>query len=173
LGLQWARPFAEQRALRLQAELTYLEQTPAPDRPLSPSYYVSGTVPQGYTHRGQVIGAAIGPGASSQWLAVDYLGTGWEVGLFGGRIRWENDAYYRQPTGVSYHAHDVSLYGGVRAGGEVLGMEVQGEAITGKRYNFLFQSLRGGFGPNSFYDVRNLTLRLSLAPAVGPRGGAR
>ena len=69
------RPLRQSRdALRLQAEHTYLEKSATSrDRPVG-VYYTSRAVLQGYTHDGRVLGAAIGPGASSHWLAVDYFG---------------------------------------------------------------------------------------------------
>src|SRR5438094_2608572 len=93
LGFEWARRLrAEQDALRLQAEITYLEHSPASRNLPEATFYTSAAAPQGYTQRGQVIGAAIGPGASSQWLGLDYVAATWRIGLFGGRIRWNDDA---------------------------------------------------------------------------------
>jgi hypothetical protein len=116
LGAQWAREFSA-GAIRLQGELTYLEPSASyRHRPVI-GWYTSRRVEQGYTHRGQVIGAAIGPGASSQWLAVDLLRDGGaHLGLFGSRIRWDNAAFY-QPTPRPFFAHDVSLLLGARGGG--------------------------------------------------------
>ena len=85
LGLQWARRVSSDGGVvRLQGELTYLEQSATFRKRPVPGYYVSRTVPQGYTQRGQSIGAAIGPGASSQWLAADYVRDGWQLGIQGG-----------------------------------------------------------------------------------------
>ena len=88
LGLQWNKPRGRSR---LQAEVTTLEQSSTfRDRPIG-SWYMSRRVIQGYTNQGQSLGAAIGPGSSSQWLAWDYLSDSWRVGLYGGRIRWNED----------------------------------------------------------------------------------
>jgi hypothetical protein len=169
LGLQWARSVRSATRVRAQIEATMLEQTPRERGAVVPSFYVSGLIPQGYTQRGQVIGASIGPGASSQWLAVDYDTQRWRVGLVAGRIRWEDEAYYRQPTGLSFHSHDVSVFGGVRVGGTLLGNDIGAELLTGTRYNYLFQNPTGPDIANPTFDVRNMTLKLSVSPVIAPR----
>ena len=120
LGLQWARPVRSGAGvLRLQGELTNLERNASyHDRPEG-TWYTSRAVIQGYTQMGQVIGAGIGPGASSEWLAVDYLAPRWSAGAFVGRIRWENDALYEVKANLAPYlnlrcSQDVSLLGGLR-----------------------------------------------------------
>ncbi len=146
--------------LRFQTEFTNLEQAPATRAADSLSFYTSRGVPQGYTQRGQVIGAPIGPGSSSQMIGVDYMPPRWDVGLFAERIRWNDDAYYLQPTGVSFFSNDVTILAGVRGTVHVMGSEVHGEASTSQRLNFMFQNVRGGFGPQRANDVYNATLRV-------------
>jgi hypothetical protein len=169
LGLQWAREIAGASALRLQGEATYLEPSASyRHRPVI-SWYASRPVPQGYTHRGQVIGASIGPGASSQWLAVDYFrGRGAQVGAFAGRIRWNNEAFYR-PQPRPFFSHDVTLFVGVRGGHAVGPVKVGAELSTGMRFNYLFQNWSTGFDPVRAVDVRNHSLRLFVSPLGGAR----
>lgn len=164
VGLQWVNTLSSATAFRLQGEATTLEQTPPSLRALMPSFYTSRFVPQGYTQRGQVIGAAIGPGSSSQFIAGDYLGSRWRLGLELGRIRWEDDAYYRTPNGVSFAAHDVSLFAGLRGGTTVLGFDVDAEAVSMKRLNYLFQSAASGYSQDRSFDVGNFTMRLRISP---------
>jgi hypothetical protein len=159
-------------AFRIQAELTNLEQSATFKQRAVDTYYTSRVIPQGYTHQGQVIGAAIGPGSSSQWLAGDYLGRVWDAGLFLGRIRWETDALYasRSPAEFrdfrSFHAHDVSMLAGVR-GGYYLGVfRADAEFVLEKRYNYLFQNPDRGFGATGTVDVFNPSFRLVLSPAA-------
>jgi len=118
LGLQWAQPAGPVGTARIQLETTYLEKSPTlRDRPVG-TWYTSRAVAQGYTNRGQVIGAGIGPGASSQWFAVDYFAPLWEAGVFASRIRWEGDALYTfpstNPLWNKWCSHDTSLMAGVR-----------------------------------------------------------
>src|SRR5204863_7116325 len=116
LGLQWLGPAWREGNFRVQGEMTQLEQSATfRDRPL-PSWYTSTRVIQGYTNRGEVLGASIGPGASSQFLGLDYLKTDWRVGTYVGRIRWNEDAHDNAgfPAYAAYCNYDVSLYGGIR-----------------------------------------------------------
>jgi hypothetical protein len=162
LGAQWARPLGG-GVLRLHPELTHLEQSSSfGHRPVL-SYYASRTVPQGYTHRGRVIGAGIGPGASSQWLVSDYLAPSWHLGVFGGRIRWNNNAYFRWEPNLGY-AHDVSLLGGIRAGHRTRLLEWSLEVGTERRYNYLFQNKSRGFDGEKAVDIVNRFVRLTLHP---------
>jgi hypothetical protein len=175
LGLQWASPLGEERSdrvLRLQAEHTFLERSSTFRQKPVGTYYASRAVVQGYTNRGQLLGAAIGPGASSHWIALDQVkgsssGRGFQVGLFAGRIRWENDALYTVPLPNPFIRHwcmhDVSLFWGVRgAGWGPLGV-VSVSLSSGKRYNFHFRnySVCGrDFKREEAVDVRNVTLEL-------------
>ncbi len=170
VGFQWARPLPA-ATLRLQAEMTYLEHDPTfRDQPQG-TYYTSRSVEQGYTQRGQVIGAAIGPGASSQWLGVDYVAKTWSVGLVGTRVRWENDALYDLPdgrtNGLIYCSHDVSLMGGVRSAWASPVGKLETSVLTGPRYNMFFRN----FGapacgvPLAGGDVSNTMLGMRFVPA--------
>jgi len=164
IGMQMAGRVMGRGPLRFQAEVTDLEQTPTSRAGDTLSFYTSRVVPQGFTQRGQVIGAPIGPGGSSQLLAIDYMPPTWDVGLFGERIRWNDDAYYRQLTGISFFSHDVSVLGGIRGTVKAMGSTIHAELSLTHRFNFMFQNLRGGFGPLSGNDVHNETLRIWWSP---------
>jgi hypothetical protein len=167
LGLQWAQPVFGADAVRVQFEVSYLERSATfRSRPVV-GHYMSPHVPQGYTHRGQAIGAAIGPGASSQWLALDYLGERWRAGVFGTRIRWDNDAFYAQPNGDRYFAHDVSVLLGARGGLRTRWIEVDAKLGWEHRLNYLFQNPAYTFGRADAVDIDNLVLRFNLSPGVG------
>jgi hypothetical protein len=163
LGVQYAVPRGGGAMLRLQTELTYLEQsTVFPHRPPH-DFYTSRATFQGYTNRGQVIGAAIGPGGSSQWLAADYLARGWQGGAFAGRIRWENDALYREFV-PNFLRHDVSVFAGIRGGVRAPRTDLSAELTFGYRYNYLFQNGFANPGGIRTVDKRNLSVRLSATP---------
>lgn len=158
VGMQVAKP-AGGGTVRGRIELTTLEQTG------SRSYYVSPFITQGYTNRGQVLGAAIGPGSSSQDLGIDYLRSRWQLGGRLGRIRWNEDAYRRQSTGFARHAHDVSLDAGVRGALRFADVLVEAELDRTQRLNYLFQNRFGGATDDRTYDTNNTTLRLSASYA--------
>jgi hypothetical protein len=146
VGLQWVgEPSLRGGAsLRVQGELTNLEVGGSSTRRNVESFYLSRAVPQGYTHRGQIIGAAIGPGASSQWAALDWLAPRFEAGVFLQRIRWENDAYFRfippiaEDANNAWCQHDVTISPGVRGALDTRLGRWTLSATGGRRYNTFF-----------------------------------
>ncbi len=164
-GLQWVAPGARAGRLRLQGEITNLEQNDAVRNRAQSSFYTSANVPQGYTNRGRVMGAAIGPGSSAQWVAADYLRRDWRLGVFAARTRTDEDAleriYTRNPRG-----HDVQGVAGLRAGGRVRGWEVAGEYSFGRRLNWLFQNTARAFDDFDAVDVNVSSFVLSVSPAA-------
>jgi hypothetical protein len=109
------------------------------------------------------VGAAIGPGGSSQWLAVDYLAPRWEGGVFIGRTRWEEDAFYRQEARIT--RHDVTIFSGARGSVRALGLRFAGEVTVGRRLNYLFQNdnYNPGDTPRFATDIQNVTLEFQLS----------
>ena len=166
LGAQWRSGDWRSGSFRLQSEVTQLEQSATyRDRPVG-SWYTSRRVVQGYTNRGEVIGASIGPGASSQWLALDYFKPSWRLGAFAGRIRWNEDVHstFGFPDYVGYCNHDVSIYPGIR-GARTAGFgSISAELSLQNRLNAFFQN--GGGCPNvgDRIDIRNKTLSVSFSP---------
>lgn len=139
LGVQWAHPLANRRTFRLQTEVSYLEPSASLRvRPVMTSY-TSSRVPQGFTQRGEVLGASIGPGSSSQWLAGDLFASTWRVGVFGGRIRNDNGTLY-EPIVPGFKLQDVSILGGVRASRELRGVHLSMEFTDTARLNYLYQA---------------------------------
>jgi hypothetical protein len=169
LGLQWLSREAGPGRLRVQAELTNLESSEKIGGRPSRGFYSSSRVPQGYTHRGQVVGASIGPGSSSQWIAADFIGARAHVGLFGSRVRWDDDAFYTRPVRDRHLAHDVSFIAGVRGGLRLGGTEVTAEFMRDYRMNYLFQNDAYWFDQEQGVDVTNYSLRLSVGPALPRR----
>ena len=165
VGMQW-RGGDSTGGLRVQGELTQLEQSATfRDVPLG-SWYTSERVIQGYTNRGQSLGASIGPGSSGQWLAIDYLKSEWRLGTFLGRARLNQDVHnhYPFPSYVAYCNMDVSVYSGLRGartGGFGL---ITAELSTQNRRTPFFQN--GGGCPNNGdrLDLRNTTISVTFVP---------
>jgi hypothetical protein len=128
-------------------------------------WYASRRVPQGYTHDGRVVGAAIGPSGSSQWAAADWLEEGWSVGAFIGRVRWENQALYTYLP--EFRRADVSFFPGVRGGGVVGPVRFQASYAYGIRLNYLFQARPVTEFRDRGVDLVNHTLSVTLT-AVEP-----
>jgi hypothetical protein len=165
VGLQWlSNRDAIATTWRFQTELTFVEQPRVSRGSEPPSFYVSNVVPQGYTQRGQVIGATVGPGGSGQFIALDRMRPTWSAGAFFGRVRWNNEQYYRRSTSALPFAHDITLYSGVRGIRSVGRFDISAELIAEKRLNYLFQSNVQGFGEDHTFDVKNRSFKLSVTP---------
>jgi hypothetical protein len=150
--------------LRLQLEATSVEQSIAfRDRPAPPPFYTGLATRDGYTHRGQVLGAAIGPGSSSQWASVALVRPRAEVGVFLGRVRWQNDLMYARPN-VNFFNHDVSTLLGARAARRTSRADVALEAQWSRRYNYLFQNGFVNPGGLRTIDVPSVTAALEITP---------
>lgn len=169
LGLQYARPVTRSGTLvRAQAEVTAVNQSTTYRFRPTGSFYTSRAVLQGYTQRGQVIGAAIGPGGSSQFLAADVVHGRGSAGVFLGRIRWDDDSFYEipRPQGNGLCKHDVTVLAGVRGGWRSALGTAAGSMGWGNRINTFYQNF--GFCPENsdHVDTRNATLTLTLSPAL-------
>lgn len=166
LGLQWRRAAWRRGTFRLQTEVTQMEQS-ATFRDLpQESWYMSTRVIQGYTNRGEVIGASIGPGASSQWMALDYVRPSWRLGAYGGRIRWNEDVHSTAhfPVYVGYCSHDVSLYPGVRAASISRLGTVTADVSFQNRENAFFENDGGCPNVGQRRDIRNKSLSITFSP---------
>ena len=174
LGFQWrSEGTPSTRSVRVHAEVTNLEQTRVRvDRPLPPPFYTGRATFEGLTHKGRVLGAAIGPGAQSQHLGLDLLGPGtgpvpgWRAGLMLGRVRWENDTFSRLPM-MTQFSHDTSLLLGFRAAGQASGIHAEGQVVYQKRFNYLFQNGINRPAGLRTVDVTNWTVGLTLRPSGG------
>lgn len=145
LGFQRLVPVGS-RWLRLAGELTHLSDA-LPINHVNRgvlSYYVHTQVRQGYTHRGQLLGAAIGPGSDAQYLAADLLAESIRTGLFLERVRYDDDAYnalFERTYGPD--GHDLELTAGVRHARPVGALELDAELAYSRRYNRNFLGLDG------------------------------
>jgi hypothetical protein len=165
LGLQWRSSPAD-RFWRVQAEYTSTEQSPTfRDRPLG-VWYTSRRVIQGYTNRGQSLGAAVGPGAQGQWLAADWFTPATKLGFYLGRTRNNEDvrSLYDWPVYQAYCTHDVTMYGGVRASAYTPAGYVAIDGTLGNRINLWFQVGSGCPRGDAMIDVRNRTLSITVQP---------
>jgi hypothetical protein len=165
VGLQWRGMPWRGGDFRLQTEITQLEQSATfRDGPL-PSWYTSTRVIQGYTNRGEMLGASIGPGAQSQFAGLDYLQSDWRFGMYAGRIRWNEDAHdnFGFPAYAAYCNHDVSIYGGLRGGKTGRAGTFTTDLTVQKRLNAFFQNA-GGCPLDRRLDIHNTTLAFSFTP---------
>ena len=164
LGGQWVQPIQDGRAnLRMQVEATDVEQTTVfADHP-TPDYYTGSTTAQGFTQRGQILGASVGPGGQSQWIAADYMMPTWSAGVMLQRIRWEDNALYRTNL-PNFLKHDVTLLAGLRGTLRTRTYDYSASLAANPRFNYLFQNGFASPDGRRTVDVSNFTFTLGIAP---------
>jgi hypothetical protein len=167
VGFQWRRPgFTGTDFWRMQAENTSVEQDATfRDRPLG-VWYTSRKVIQGYTNRGQPLGAAVGPGSSGQNLNVDYMSPDWSIGMKVGRIRYNEDVRSISPIleFKSWCTHDIDLYYGPRVTSRSRFGFAALDYAFGNRIQPWFQVRSGCPRGNAMVDIRNTTLNITWVP---------
>ena len=97
LGFQKLISTKENNIFSIVAEFTELVRTKDADD-ICPSFYRHGIVMQGYTHLGQVMGAAIGPGSNSQFLETTYYDRWGKLSAFIQRVAYDQDYYFANFT---------------------------------------------------------------------------
>jgi hypothetical protein len=118
LGFQKVDAVGEAVTLRVHGELVHLQEKgeARPNSRPTTRFYLHSRVRQGYTHRGQLLGAFVGPGADAQFVALDALFRQGVVGAYFERVRRNElaaDAF--ETRRVPFFEHDTELIGGVRA----------------------------------------------------------
>ncbi|HEX6308921.1 MAG TPA: hypothetical protein VFZ69_12075 [Longimicrobiales bacterium] len=157
-------------AVRFTAELSHLSDALA-HRDLGRgrlTWYISPHVPQGHTHRGQLLGAPIGPGSEAQFIGADVF---WSLGrssLSVERARYDDDAYYAvwgQNHGP--HGHDTEM--SFRLGHAFAGPTFSVEAELGYsfRYSRWFLGIHHVNSPDFPY-LRETNYGLRLAARWQP-----
>ncbi|MBX3132802.1 MAG: hypothetical protein KF689_05375 [Gemmatimonadaceae bacterium] len=144
-------------------EAARLEMPPQRVGRVDQDLYTSPTVIHGWTHRGEPLGSGLGPGGQRQLISMDWERGTNALGLFVERVRWNDDALYRQflPYPVR---HDVTLQAGLRGGFEGIGMRFHGTLSGGTRLNYLFQN--ADFIPGyRTDDARSVEFTLAVSPA--------
>jgi len=155
-GLQKVQTLASGHLLRIQAEVTNLQKDTTKQQRDTGAYYAHYLVTQGYTQRGQIIGAGVGPGGSAQYLGFDVF-TPW--GRWGGFLQrqvHDNDTYYALAAtnpALTFHGHDVDLAYGTSVLAFWRGFELSGSLVWVKEFNrnYIIRN-----------DQRNINLAFSL-----------
>lgn len=139
--------------LRLQAELVHLQEKREGEGRAPVVYYTHEQVKQGYTHRGQLLGAPIGPGADAQFVALDALFDDASAGLFVERAR-RNDLTWIAVETRRHHPyrHDVEVTTGLRGHVRIGELLAAGTVAYAWRWNRDF-----------LQDDTNLALELELS----------
>jgi hypothetical protein len=158
------------RLVRLHGESAHLRSSdPQLHGRDNPTIYTHGQLRQGYTHRGQILGAAIGPGSIARHLGIDLLRPNGLIGLFAERISHDEDTLLRRwAPRYGPDGRDDELLAGVRQLAPLGDLEVSWEASLARRRNRHFQRL-GGVDRGHLTEW-NWHLGVGLAWRPGGRG---
>jgi hypothetical protein len=169
VGAAMARPWRT-GTLHVQTEWSYMEPSASVRvRPIGTTY-TSKSVAQGWTHCGQMLGPAIGPGGSSQWIAGDARFDTWRAGMSLGRVR--RDPNYRYINPIPSKRDDVSLYASFRAGMRVGPFDALLEFTEGVRLNYLYQAFPDDSSPSgesTGIDLINRSIAVTITPRIPRR----
>jgi hypothetical protein len=106
------------------------------------SYYTHGTVKQGHTQNGQLLGAAIGPGSDAQLLGVDVFDALGRSALRIERTRYDDDTYYRTfARRFGETRHDAEITISASRMHFVSALELEAGIAWSKRYGRMFVPL--------------------------------
>lgn len=131
------------------------------------TFYTHSEMIQGYTNRGQLLGAAIGPGSDAQVIGVERATDRRTTTLAIERIRYDDNAYYN--SWARYYGetgHDVSLGGSIRHREVRGGLSLLAGVSYARRHNRNFVYFDGTH-PANFRSEDNLQLELDLSWAPG------
>jgi hypothetical protein len=139
--LGFAKAFGNKPGLlMLRGEIASLGQTLTMRLRPVPFWYAHHAVQQGFTQRGQIIGAGIGIGSDQQSFSADWYRRWGRVGGFLTRVRDNSDMYYRlhdDPTGSTgaFLRHDVLFGLGVRSTVFVGPVDLTVSAMRHRQFN--------------------------------------
>lgn len=124
---------------RLGFEHTSLALPRARDNTNNSSIYTNSNIPQGFTHEGHLLGAAIGPGSKSQTIWIDRFTSHGKIGLSIQRIRFNDDFFWNKfgPSG-QFQRHDIEWNFGVETIRFFRNYEISGQFIYTRRMNWHF-----------------------------------
>ena len=147
--------------LVIGAEITQLSQAPTRHVRDAGTFYTHGQIHQGYTHRGEVLGAGVGPGGNIQTLDFSWMSSLKKVGVQFERFVHNNDYYQVISTGVSEdNGQWVDVSAGLLFNQQYENLLISGKVLGVQSYNYLWQS---GFYGTPKKDVFNLHLNLGLS----------
>ena len=154
---------------RVGAEYSQTNQSSTYRERPTGSWYTSRAIQGGFTQKGQVLGAIIGPGSVTQRLNMDFAGPRQSIGMFAYRIKWDDDAYYTipRPQGGAICKHDVSLALGVRSSTRTGAGWLEATLTSQNRLDLFWQA--SGFcfsNPDLQIDQQNISLEFRFHPRL-------
>jgi hypothetical protein len=131
------------------------------------TFYTHSELTHGFTHRGQLLGAWIGPGSDAQVLGVERSTATRMTGVMIERVRFDDDAYYNQwARFYAQNGHDVSLGASLYHAEQYRTFLLRAGLGTATRHNRNFIRFDGSH-PGDFRTETNVHLDLELRWSPG------
>ena len=140
IGLRKVAGVGGNRLLVLESELTSLGRSTTSRVRDVPTFYAHHLVYEGYTQRGRVIGAAVGPGGNAQYAGVKMYAPWGRAGVFAERRVLDNDAYYAQAEPGEWCCHAAFLDVGAEGLTTVRDLEISASGTISREFNRYFRS---------------------------------
>lgn len=135
-------------------------------------YYTHYQVKQGHTNRGQVLGAAIGPGSTSEYLGIESFFHDGMIGVFAQRVSENNHFHYewyqRWFGGGGFkdiYHHRVNLNIGLNGKYRVSNLLLGAGVVWNKNYNYgrhNYGDFRYGWAGRKKDDITNIQYQFSI-----------
>ena len=157
--------------IQIGLELTQLEKAGTRDIRASESWYNNNTVKDGYTNRGQVLGAGIGPGSNMQSLDVNWVKGLKKIGLTFERLVNNNDLFYKfayasaeKAQYINRHWIDLSVAGNFSWTYKKFIVNSQFTYIRSLNYQYQWQDGNAGadYWDWNKQDVNNVHLKVGV-----------
>lgn len=140
--------------LQVGLEITQL-QAPTPSLiNRAASWYNDNVVRHGYTHQGELLGAAIGPGSNSQRIEISYVKGNNRIGIELDRWLHNTDFYYRYNTNsgsFDYNRHWVDLMASLVWNVQIKKVMLFGQVAAIRAINYQWKSYIPEVGQVSNY----------------------
>lgn len=158
----------EDEYIQLGIEFTQLEQSSTKENRASPTWYAHYQVLDGYTNKGQVIGAGIGPGSNMQSLDLAWVKGLKRIGFVAERVVNNNDLLYRyaEASGqksqyINRHWVDLAFGGNVAWDFNKFVLNTQLTYIRSLNYQYDWEQ-GGDYWDWNKKDANNLHLKVGL-----------
>ncbi|MGL1887009.1 MAG: capsule assembly Wzi family protein [Reichenbachiella sp.] len=109
LGLTKYFEFKNQKVLRFTYERSLVDRSKSAAYRYYNVWYTHGIVKQGYTHKGQLIAAGIGPGSTTDVLQGQFIWPKNMLTVMGQRIRYNDDYFLFNIANYPQHDHEWNV----------------------------------------------------------------
>lgn len=147
----------------IAAEVTQLQETNLTDIRRLNSWYINSSIRQGYTNKGQLIGAGIGPGANLQQVGISWINGLNRIGLQVERYLHNNDFYYyayEDSFDFRRHWFDLSL----KANGEwsYQNLIFNSQIVATRSYNYGWYLMQNPGDPYFINGLNKFNLQIQV-----------